>query len=193
MSKLKTMLLVSVAALALSAGAASAASAHEFIASKAGNLLGGGLGNQEFVLKSGATTSCEEASVTGKSASGAQKALVETITFNGETCSNIGFSKISPMELEINAEGTAKLLNTVTFEARSGGLRCYLTLPAKENEKLTGMKYSNGASKVEESSGVTFTGESTGGCQPVGPKGAATLTWKGLLNVGLEGGTLQYK
>jgi len=120
--KIKATLLALIAVCALTGTAAASASAHEFIASNAGALSGRAeTGTPELALTgSGGSyhVTCDGGTVTGKAKAGSQATLIETV--QDEECSFIGWTvKPTPMELELNANGTVKLLNTVKFENKA--------------------------------------------------------------------------
>jgi hypothetical protein len=186
--KIKAAFLAALSICALSGVASASAFAHEFTASKAGTTTGSS-GEQVFSDSAG-LLECASSTSTGKVKAGAQKALVETVTYS--KCQAFGeHFTASPAEFEYSAEGSVKLLKAMTWEFATG--KCHLTITTAGNEKLETAKYSNFGSGIDMSlriKGIHY--ESSGGtCGAPGPYTNMTLTAEASL--GLEGGTLQFK
>jgi hypothetical protein len=187
--KIKTLLLAVVSVFALSGVAVASASAHEFHASKEAAIEGSGDGGQGFSIVSGAWT-CQEAAITGKAKAGSLASLVETIKYGQCEGGGTGF-KYTPVELEYSAGGTAKLLNTVTIEARSA--KCTFTIAPAGNEALTSIRYTSNKSGTvteEDEFHVQATSATTGAFCTKGEK--LEIGFQGNLTLGETGGVLSW-
>jgi opacity protein-like surface antigen len=184
--KIKTLLMAAVAVCALSGVAVASASAHEFIASKAGTLKGTG-GRQGFQIPEGSGECGSTTIAGGKAKSGSQADLVEDVTYN--EC-GVGYNwKFTPAEYEVGAAGTLKLLNTVTFS--NAVAKCHWTI-APQTVAEPHLSFADSGSELKEGAELSLLAEGSGGlCGKVGTQQKIYLG--GNLTVGLEGGTLQYK
>ena len=176
-----------VAALALGALAAGSASAHEFVASKAGTTKDKQLTVQKFKTSAG-VFECKKESSEGSVVSGSQKTTTEKIKYT--ECTAFGFGvKVSEAEFEFNAEGTVTIKKLVTMEVPLA--ECNVTLPTTGNSNLKSVTYKNNSGKVEVKSlykSMTY-GATGGSCGEPGTNGEYT----GNSEVELVGGTLEWK
>jgi hypothetical protein len=184
--KYQTLLVAALSILALSGVAAASASAHGFVAAKEGPLKGGQTksgGDWTMTISTGSAWACEGATVSGKAKAGSQTTLDETIT--GLKCAAHEWV-YSPIELEYNIAGTAKLLNTVTVESRANS--CHLTLKPAGNEAFKAKDSNQGSSEISEEDNFQAKAESSGGGDgDCGKAGAVEIGLTGLLAVGIEG------
>lgn len=177
-----------VAALALGALAAGSASAHEFVASKAGNTKGKQLTVQKFQTNGG-IFECKKETSEGAVVSGSQKTA--TLKFKYTECAAFGFGvNVSEAEFEFNAEGTVAIKKLVTMEVVLAG--CEVTLPTTGNGSLKAATYKNLAGgKLEVKSllkNMTY-GATGGSCGEPGKNGE----YSGNAEVELPSGTLEWK
>ncbi len=124
-----------LAVLALTVTAASA-SAHEFIASKAGaKLEGKALSTQVFTTAAG-KVECKALNVTAGET--ALKSETQKLTIQYKECKAFGLSaEITPAEYVFNANGTVNIQKAITIKAAG----CTVTVPAQE--KLGTITYKN--------------------------------------------------
>lgn len=115
MRSIKTVGLVLIAAFVLG-GSATAASAHEFVASNTGTLSGVAETAQEFQMSLG-KLDCEEASMSGVVSAPLAKAT-QDLTVHYEECEVLGtVFTASPAEYEFAANGTAVLLKPFVMQS----------------------------------------------------------------------------
>lgn len=163
------------------------ASAHEFVASKAGTTKDKQLTVQKFKTSAG-VFECKKESSEGSVVSGSQKTTTEKIKYT--ECTAFGFGvKVSEAEFEFNAEGTVTIKKLVTMEVPLA--ECNVTLPTTGNSNLKSVTYKNNSGKVEVKSlykSMTY-GATGGSCGEPGTNGEYT----GNSEVELVGGTLEWK
>jgi hypothetical protein len=194
--RLKTALSAAMMICALSGVAVASASAHEFHASKEGALKGNlSGGEQVFSSSTGAYYQCEQAAIAGKVKAGYFTKFNPTISYT--KCYGNGYkTTVTPMEFELNANGTVKLLNTVTFETKV--LECKTTFVPSKNENLSEMVYvSNHEGTLTlrsryfmKGTSYSLTGEKSTQCGGYGEE--HSFTTGEFLLVSLEGGTLSW-
>lgn len=180
-------------------GLAATASAHEFVASKVGTIVGKTTARVVFHDSAG-TFECEEGTDKGTVSAltfSAFKAVVSYPRSKSASCSYFGalMKFTSSAEYEYAASGTAALLNTYIAEVPK--LECEFDFTPGSAEKTT-VTYTNSAPiksveahRVTEGQGITAIGGG-GSCGPVGKK-ENTLKVEETTRFELEGGTLQYK
>lgn len=176
-----------VAALAFVALAVGSASAHEFVASKAGTTKDKQLNVQKFKTNAG-VFECKKETSEGSVTSGSQKVTIEKIKYT--ECTAFGFGvNASEAEFEFSAEGTVTIKKLVTLEVPLA--ECNVTLPTAGNSNLKTVTYKNNAGKVEvKSLYKSMTYGATGGvCGEPGTNGE----YNGNSEVELVGGTLEWK
>ena len=176
-----------VGVLALLALAAGSASAHEFVASKAGTTKDKQLNVQKFKT-SGGLFECKKESSEGSVTAGSQKVTIEKVKYT--ECTAFGFAVVvSEAEFEFNAEGTVTFKKLVKMELPLA--ECEVTLPTIGNANLKTVTYKNNAGKVEIKSlykNMTY-GATGGSCGEPGANGE----YSGNSEVELVGGTLEWK
>ena len=166
---------------------AATAGAHEFKSTEMGTLTSKVLQTQKFHTAAG-NVECTALHLTSGTAALLSETQTATVAYTG--CKAFGLAaNVSPAQYEFNANGTVKLLGTVTITATE----CTVTVPSAKNTSLSTIVYKNsGKSIVLEptvknitSSGVgkacTYAEESAGtysGNSIVGLTGAGTLEWK---------------
>jgi len=176
-----------VAALALGALAAGSASAHEFVASKAGTTKDKQLNVQKFKTNAG-VFECKKEASEGSVTAGSQKVTIEKLKYT--ECTAFGFVvNVSEAEFEFNAEGTVAIKKLVTMEVPLG--ECSVTLPTTGNGALKTVSYKNNSGKVEvKSTYKSMTYGANGGlCGEPGMNGE----YNGNSEVELVSGTLEWK
>lgn len=188
MRRLTTMEGVLATALMLMVLASGPASAHEFVASKAGTTTGKQANVQKFETNAG-VFECKKATSEGSVTEGPQKTAIVKVQFL--ECAAFGFGvNASIAEFEFNAEGTATIKKLVTMEIPLGG--CEITLPTTGNANLKTVTYKNLAGgKLEIKSllkGMTY-GATGGVCGEPGTNGA----FNGSSEVELPKGTVEWK
>jgi hypothetical protein len=168
--------------------AAGSASAHEFVASKAGKTTGKQLTAQTFET-SGGVFECKKETSEGSVAAGSQKTTIVGVHFL--ECTAFGFVVIASLaEFEFNAEGTVTIKKLVTMEIPLG--ECEMTFPTTGNSNLKTVTYKNLTGGKLEIKPVLkkMTYGSTGGlCGEPGANGA----FAGGSEVELPSGTLEWK
>lgn len=177
-----------VAALAFGALVAASASAHEFVASKAGATKGKQVTVQLFQTNGG-IFECKKETSEGTVVSGSQKIAIQKFKYT--ECAAFGFGvNVSETEFEFNAEGTVAIKKLVKMEVPLAG--CEVTLPTTGNGALKAATYKNLAGgKLEVKSllkSMTY-GATGGSCGEPGKNGEYT----GNAEVELPGGTLEWK
>jgi hypothetical protein len=177
-----------IAVIALVALSATSASAHEFVASKAGTVKGKQVTVQKFETSSG-IFECKKDTAEGSVVSGSQGTVIVKVQFL--ECAYFGFGmEASVAEFELSAEGTATLKKLVTMEVPLAG--CEITFPTAGNSNMKTVTYKNLAGgKLEIKSlfkGMTY-GATGGGCGEPGKNGA----FNGASEVELPSGTLEWK
>jgi hypothetical protein len=164
------------------------ATAHEFVASKAGAVTGKQVNVQKFETNAG-VFECKKASSEGSVTAGSQKTAIVKVQFS--ECAAFGFVVIASVaEFEFDAEGTATIKKLVTMEVPLG--ECELTLPVAGNSKLKTVTYKNlTGGKLEIKSALkSMTYGATGGlCGEPGTNGM----YNGSSEVVLAGGTVEWK
>jgi len=164
------------------------ASAHEFVASKAGTTNGKQTTVQKFQTSAG-VFECLKDTTEGSVVAGSQKTAIVKVQFL--ECTAFGFGvKASVAEFEFDAEGTATIKKLVTMEVPLA--ECEITLPVAGNNNLKAVTYKNLAGgKLEIKSvfkGMTY-GATGGSCGEPGTNGA----FNGGSEVELPKGTLEWK
>jgi hypothetical protein len=176
-----------VAALALGVLGAGSASAHEFVASKAGATKDKQLNAQKFKTSAG-LFECKKESSEGSVTAGSQKTTIEKIKYT--ECTAFGFVvNVSEAEYEFSAEGTVAIKKLVTMEVPLA--ECNVTLPTAGNGALKTVSYKNNTGKVEVKSlykNMTY-GATGGTCGEPGINGE----YAGNSEVELVSGTLEWK
>jgi hypothetical protein len=178
------VVLLSAFAIAGVSAVSVSASGHEFIVSKTGKTKSKGTNGQIF--KTGAGT-IECTTVTG---SGEMKELnmvthKEVFTYSG--CTGFGMTiTVSPADFEFNANGSARLENTV--EVTSASLGCEVLI---EPQTLNSIGYANSGGKVTATATVTKI-VSTGTGSPCGGKNAEG-SYSGSIKGEVEGGNVEWK
>jgi hypothetical protein len=177
-----------VATLALGLLISGVASAHEFVASKAGTTTGKQKTFQKFETSSG-IFECKKDTTEGSVTEGSQKTAIVKVQFL--ECTAFGFGvNASIAEFEFNAEGTATIKKLVTMEVPLAA--CEITLPTTGNNNLKAVTYKNlPEGKLEIKSllkGMTY-GSTGGSCGEPGMNGA----FNGASEVELPKGTVEWK
>jgi hypothetical protein len=187
MRRIRIVGLALVAVCAMSVTATAGASAHDFKASAAGKLTSKALATQKFKTAAG-LVECTALHLTSGTAALLSETQTATVQYTG--CKAFGLAAtVSPAQYEFNANGSVKLLATITITATE----CTVTVPSAKNTKLSTIKYTNsnkqivlepsvnnitssgagaGCKYAEESLG-TYTGNSV-----VGLESGGTLTWQ---------------
>jgi hypothetical protein len=176
-----------VVALVFGALAAGSASAHEFVASKAGTTKDKQLNTQKFKTSAG-LFECKKESSEGSVVAGSQKTTTEKIKYT--ECTAFGFAvEVSEAEYEFNAEGTVTIKKLVSMVVPLAG--CEVTLPTTGNANLKTVSYKTNSGKVEVKSlykNMTY-GATGGTCGEPGANGE----YSGNSEVELVSGTLEWK
>jgi hypothetical protein len=172
----------------LSMLAPGSASAHEFVASKAGATTGKHTTVQKFETNAG-MFECKKEKSEGSVVAGSQKTTIVKVQFT--ECAAFGFGVVASIaEFEFNAEGTATIKKLVTMEVPLG--ECELTFPTTGNSGLKTVTYKNlTGGKLEIKAllkGMTY-GATGGVCGEPGANGA----FNGNSEVELPSGTLEWK
>jgi hypothetical protein len=181
-----------LAVLALGVVGVASASAHEFISKPVkGKVEGVQKGSHVFTLNAG-KVSCSKVSATGEVMAEISKVTRETLKYS--SCFAFGFeAKVSDVKFEFNAEGTAKLENTVTVEVPEAG--CHVTLSTTGNEKLSTITYANKGTKELEvtAAAKNIHYEASGG--PCGAEEAKETNgeYSGKSVVKVKEGSIQFK
>jgi hypothetical protein len=188
-SKITTLLIAAASVFALSGVAVASASAHEFHSSKEGTLKGRAAGATEGGIQLRGF-SCNQVPISGKVKAGFLAALNQTVTFKQCEGGGSGYT-FTAMELEANANGTARLLNTATMT--EGGTGCVWSIAPSGNEKLTVHYASNKNGTVTEAATkwvlqATVPGEKS----PLCAKEHETINITGNWLVEVEGGILSW-
>lgn len=177
------VLLAAFAIAGVSAVAVSA-SGHEFIVSKTGKTKSKQLDAQ--ILKTGAgTIECSTVTGTGEMKELKSVTHKEVLTYSG--CSGFGVAiTVSPADFEFNANGSAKLENTV--EVSSESLGCEVLI---EPQTLEDISYTNASGKVTAAADVTNVhSKGTGGdCGGKNTEG----TYMGSIQAEAASGTVEWK
>jgi hypothetical protein len=203
MQRLKVIVLALVAVFAISAVASATASAHEFVASKEGNLTGKALNTHKFKTSAG-TVECEIAKASGtvvaplikETQLGKVKYEKCHVTFIGNPAAEVA----PEVEYEFFAGETKEhplvtpwvtLKNNITITIPSAG--CKIEVNSAGNSELKSVSYANLAGgKLEIKAtvkGITYKG--TGGL--CGNKEEKNGEYTGNEEVGLEAGTIEWK
>lgn len=183
------MLCVAAALLAVSAVAASAASAHEFELSTTGELSGKQTVNQVFVTPDG-TITCAEDSLKG---------IFNELNFKridlkdeyAKCTSPLGVTTVSATEYELLAEQELKILKVITIKAKSIGLECVITIPVQG--PLNPVTYVNAGNHIEARAKVTKLKSSATGTLCTHYTNNETGELAGNNTVELVGGTIDWK
>ena len=189
MKRIKMVGLCLIATFALSSVSATAASAHEFVASKAGTVKGTQAGGQKFKTNSG-TIECAKETSEGTVVAGAQKTSKQKLKYSG--CTAFGFEAvISEAEFEFGAEEWVSFLNKITVNLPL--VECTVTFNTTKNKELKKVTYKNSVPvKTVESKavvkGITYT-SSGGQCGTSGENGE----YIGNTKDELAGGTIEWK
>lgn len=187
MTRLRTIGLALVAALAASAVATASASAYvEFEASPLGGTIGGKATSTQVFTTNAGKTEC-----TGATPKGEVKHTnteLEDVKVQYSGCKALGQkTKITEAEFEFNAKtGEAAIKNTITITVEELGFGCTVKIGPAGNSKLTGMSYENKGKKLLAKAnvgGITFT-TSGGFCG----KGANNGTYAGNVEAEINGG-----
>jgi hypothetical protein len=192
MLRVRTIGLALVAVFAMSAIAASAASAHEFIGSPVGGaIVGKATTNQVFKVNAGETV-CTEAAASGTVAAEKAEKQVVKVVYSG--CKAFGQPvKITEAEYEFNANGSTAVINkTITITVEGLGFGCTVKVAPTSNNKLETITYKNsGTTKlITEANVKTITYTTSGGfCSTGGSNG----TYTGNVETGVTGGSVQWK
>jgi hypothetical protein len=191
--KIKATLVAALSACALSGVAVASASAHQFHTNltKEGVTAGKNINKNVYVESSEGVWKCNEDKLAGKAKAGNQAVLIETITFSG--CEN----GVSKMELEVNAGGTAKLLNTVEVGPGGHG-HCDLQLSPSKNESLPLAYFNHSSSEILETLSPSGSFELQGNVPEKSCLDKSENTWariSGEFSLGIEGAgnILQYE
>jgi hypothetical protein len=176
---LSAFLIAGVSAVSVSA------SGHEFIASKTGKTKSKNTNNQIFKTSAG-TIECGKVSGTGEMPEAKMVTHKETLTFT--ECAGFGMEiTITPAHLEYNANGSARLENTVVISPEGSGCEVLI-----EPQTLEAITYSNvTGGKVKAAANVSKilsrgTGGACGGENKTG-------TYTGSIQGEVEGGTVEWK
>jgi hypothetical protein len=189
MKRIKIVGLCLVVALALSFVSAAAASAHEFVASKAGTVKGTPVNGQKFKTNIG-TIECMKESVEATAVAGSQKTSKQKIKYGA--CTAFGFEAvISEAEFEFSAEEWVSILNKITVELPLA--ECTVTFSPTKNTELKKVTYKNSApAKTVEAKaavkGIIYK-SSGGSCGTSGENGE----YIGNTKDELVGGTIEWK
>lgn len=177
------MVLLGVAAIAGASAISVSAQSHEFIASKTGKTKSKGVGAQ-IIRFNGQAIECTEASGTGEVTATSSATHKEAITFGG--CTGFGGEvTISTADFEFNANGKAKLENSVTITV--SGADCEVIAEPQTDESLTYSTSGSDLKSVAKIKGIALEG--TGGeCG-----GNKEASYAGTMEAELEGGTLSWK
>ncbi len=188
MRRIRFIAVAVVAALCMSVVAAASASAHEFVASKAGKTKSSATSNQVFNTGSGNVT-CTKLAGKGEVKETELKSEThkETVTYSG--CTAFGFVKvkITAAKYKFNANGSVELENEVTITPEGAG--CTVKVAGKQ--VLSSVSFANEAGKINETSnvkGIHSVG-SGGVCGGTNTEG----TYTGSALTELEGGTIEWK
>jgi hypothetical protein len=179
------VVLLSAFAVAGVSAVSVSANGHEFVVSKTGKTKSKGTNTQVFKTGAG-TIECK--TVTGSGEIKELKSVThkEVLTYGG--CTGFGVSiTVTPADFEFNANGSARLENTV--EVSSGSLSCEVLIEPQTLESIT---YSNSSGKVMAAATVTkIHSTGTGGvCGGKNTEGSYT----GSIQGELEGsGTAEWK
>jgi hypothetical protein len=189
MKRIKVCGLCLAGAFAFSAVGVASASAHEFVASKAGTVKVPQVTNHKFKTNAGAIE-CMSTVGEGTAVAGSQKTNTEKVKYS--ECTAFGFEAvISEAELQFSAEEWVSILNKVTIELPLAG--CKITINPTKNKELKKVTYKNSAPvKTVEvkavAKGITYT-SSGGMCGTSGENGE----YGGNSKVELVGGTIEWK
>lgn len=189
MNRIRITGLTVLAALAFGVVGVTSASAHEFVASKAGTVNGSQVHNHKFKTNGG-TVECMNETSEGTAVAGSQKTNTEKVKYS--ECTAFGFGAIiSEAELQFSAEEWVSVLKKITIEVPLGG--CKVTIPSTKNKELKKVTYKNSepVKTIEAKAlvkGITYT--SSGGlCGTSGENGE----YAGNSKLELAGGTIEWK
>jgi hypothetical protein len=126
---------LSAASCALALALAAPTMAQEFIASATGPTRGVGISVQTFRFKP-FTVRCARARSTGAVTATTFQTLADEVSFSRCTALRAGARFLSPMKLEFNAGGTARIASPVQIALRSIG--CVINVPAQSVPRETG-------------------------------------------------------
>ena len=160
------------------------ASGHEFIASKTGKTKSKGTNAQIFKTGAG-TIECTTVTGTGEMKETKTVTHKEVLTYSG--CIGFGVSiTVTPADFEYNANGSARLENTV--EVSSESLGCEVLI---EPQTLNTISYANSSGKLMAAANVSkIHSQGTGGmCGGKNTEGSYT----GSIQGEVEGGSLEWK
>lgn len=196
MQKIKAFGMAFVAVLALSAIATSAASAEEFIASKAGKITGRALNTQK--LHTSFTVECPEAATSGEAKEAELKFAKLHTTVNFGKCTALGSiaAKSSSVGFTLLFWNVSVLLNAMVVSVPSLG--CQVEVPDEQTlGSHSEVEIENKAGKLITKTKLTkiayqVTEAKSSLCGTVGEKGT-NGTFEGNNEVELEGGTLEVK
>jgi hypothetical protein len=189
MKRIRITGLAILAALAFGVVGVGSASAHEFVASKAGTVKGLQVNNHKFRTNAG-TVECTLETSEGTAVAGSQKTNKEKVKYSG--CTAFGFeANISEAEFEFSAEEWVSVLKKITIELPIP--ECKVTIEATKNKERKKVTYKNSApvKTVEAKAlvkGITYT-SSGGACGTSGENGE----YSGNSKLELVGGTIEWK
>jgi hypothetical protein len=187
-SRITGTVFVTALALVLAVLGAPSASAHEFVASKAGTITGKHLNAQKFKTNAG-VFECKKQTTEGSVAAGSQKALIVKVQFR--ECAYFGFGmEASVAEFELSAEGTVTIKKLVTLTVPLA--ECEITFPTAGNSNLKAATYKNltgGKLEIKALLEKMSYGATGGVCGEPGANGA----FSGNSEVELPSGTLEWK
>lgn len=110
-----------------------ASAALEFKSSAMGELVGIAMENQVFTTKAG-TTECKSLELSNAAAVLSSTTQVETVRYKECKETTLGLAvTITPVEIELNTNGTARVLKAFTASATA----CTITVPAQTLSSLT--------------------------------------------------------
>ena len=178
------VVLLGVCAIVGASAVSVSAVGHEFVASATGKTKGEGVTIQR--LKTGAgLIECATVAGSGEITGTKSETHKEVLTFSNCT----GFSnkvKVTPADFQFNANGPAKLENTV--EIKPENLSCEVFVEPQTVESLSYEGISGG--KLKSVASITkIKAKGTGGTCG----GNTEATYTGTIDAELEGGTLEWK
>jgi hypothetical protein len=186
MQSIRRVGLVLLTASVLIAGSAVAVSASggEFVSSTTGKTKSKQSDAQVFKTGAG-TIECSKVTGTGEVKEGKTTTHKEVLTYSG--CEGFGtVLSVSAADFEYNANGSAKLENTVTVSSESLGCNVQI-----EPQTLESIGYSSSSGKVTAEANVSkiHSKGSGGECGGNNTEGSYT----GNIKAEIEGGTLEWK
>jgi ABC-type transport system substrate-binding protein len=185
MRNIKTWGIVLAAVFAFSAVSVANASASTFKSSSTGTLKGAQTSNQVFNTGFG-TVSCTTATSSGTVTSTVTAEQEVGVKYSG--CTAFGFigAEISEAKYLFNANGTVKVLNTITIKVPGAG--CSVTVSPQG--PLSSITYTNKSGKIEESTKVSGIKSKGSGGLCGGENSNGTYTGSNLIE--LVGGTTEW-